>query len=114
MTAGWARSRRTRHALFKSYTTRLVFLVKVLRVHVPVNIGHILHRGVLFRSPFKTFSPHVIPAAVFSLSADRGADRDRTSLVTSPMSALTSKADIDQRARDVRFVPKAAVSRCSK
>jgi hypothetical protein len=56
--AGWARSRRTRRALFKSYTTGLVFLVKVLRVHVPVNIGHILHRGVLFGSPFKTFPTH--------------------------------------------------------
>src|SRR4029077_10682032 len=34
-------------ALFKSYTTGLVFLAKVLRVHVPVNIRHILHWGVL-------------------------------------------------------------------
>ena len=31
-----------------------------------------------------------------------------------PMSALPAKADMDQHGRDVRFVPKAAVSRCSK
>jgi hypothetical protein len=30
------------------------------------------------------------------------------------MSALHPKADIRQRSRDVRFVPKADVSRCSK
>ena len=44
--------------LFNSYTTGLVFPVEVLSVHVPVTNRHILHRGVLFRSPFKTFSVH--------------------------------------------------------
>src|SRR5262249_27311441 len=32
--------------------------MEVLSVHVPVSNGHILHRGILFRSPFKTFSAH--------------------------------------------------------